>query len=103
MTVVEWEHEFALADAEYQSEVCATFQRLLETDLRLLERIRAQENAWRANVRTGTVRFDADIDRRILQWYRCWVENAEVRLQQLELQESKGCHLEAVNRFRESL
>jgi hypothetical protein len=103
MTIAELEFEFERSVETFQSEECAAFGRLLETDLRSLDRIQALERAWLDELHAGRMAFDFGFDRSITRRYQQWVANAQLRLRQLELQEEKGCSPEGADAFRRCL
>lgn len=100
MTIAEIVQVLESNDQEYMSEECMVFNRLLDAELVSLKRIQDAEEAWHEQLLKKAVGPDLTFDQLIVSKYRHWLEHAQRRLRQLDMQESAGSFPETAEEFR---
>ena len=88
---------------QHMTDDCLAFDALLRVTLNSLKSLQEVEATWRKELSERATPFDPESDVALLDGYRKWLEEAQVRKDQLAKQESLGCKPPSSLEFLQSL
>jgi hypothetical protein len=103
MTDAELQSRLSENARQHMTDDCLAFDALLRVTLNALKTLQEVETTWRRELRERATPFDPESDVVLLDGYRKWLEEAQVRRDQLAKQESLGCKPPSSLEFLQSL
>ena len=103
MTTVDMESRLNEHARQHMADNTQAFDALLRVTLTSLKALKDVEAAWRDALRRGEVSFTPESESLILNGYRDWLREAQVRKDQLVKQQSIDCNPPLSDEFLRSL